>query len=143
MNKKSWIHIKFNRIRMILKINKIIWFLTLVAVLSVIVNNNVFIHTHILPDGRIVEHAHPYDSSDKSPGSKQHHHHTKQEFLLLDNIYHLLKHTHLVFIIILFFFLIVCEYLILKFRTYYSTSIKKTKLSRAPPHLQFSWQSIS
>ena len=40
---------------MILKINKIIWFLTLVAVLSVIVNNNVFIHTHILPDGRIVE----------------------------------------------------------------------------------------
>ena len=137
MNKKSWINIKFNRIRLILKINKIIWFLTLFAVLSIIVNNSIFIHIHILQDGRIVEHAHPYKSSDKSPGSEQHHHHTKQEFLLLDNIYHLLKHTHLFFIIVLFFFLVVCEHLILKFRTYYSTSINKTKLSRAPPHLQF------
>jgi Na+/melibiose symporter-like transporter len=128
---------------MILKINKIIWFLTLVAVLLVIVNNSVFVHTHILQDGRIVEHAHPYNSSDKSPGSKQPHHHSNQEFLLLDNIYHLLKNTHLVFIIVLFFFLIVCEHLNLKFRTYYSTSIKKTKLSRAPPHLQFSLSSVS
>jgi len=143
MNKKSLFHINFNRIRMILKIYKMIWLLTLIAVFSIIVNNSIFIHTHILPDGRIVEHAHPYNSSDKNSDSKQNHHHTKQEFLLLDSIYHLLKRTHFIFVVILFFFSIVCEHLILKFKTSYSASIKKIKLSRAPPRLLFSQWPIS
>ena len=54
-----------------------------VLVLSVgllIVNNVVFLHTHKLPDGSIVVHAHPYNKSDDPAPFKKHNHTSKELF---------------------------------------------------------------
>ena len=73
---------------MIVTLNKTVWSVTLIAVFAILVNNVVFIHTHILPDGRVIEHAHPFNSTDRNSDSQPNHHHTSQEFLLLSFIYH-------------------------------------------------------
>ncbi len=41
-----------------------------------ILNKAVFMHAHIMADGTIVAHAHPYDKSDDSKPFKTHHHTT-------------------------------------------------------------------
>ena len=51
-----------------------------------IANTGIYMHTHVLADGTIVAHSHPYDKSENS-GSSQSHHHTSIEFILLDNLY--------------------------------------------------------
>ncbi len=43
-------------------------------------NNSAFRHQHILPDGQLIEHAHPFQSDSEKSGPG--HHHTKQEFIL-------------------------------------------------------------
>ncbi|MFO7615428.1 MAG: hypothetical protein R6W71_12400 [Bacteroidales bacterium] len=58
-------------------------FLLIMAIGTMIVNNVVFIHEHILPDGTVVTHAHPYD---KSEDPEEKHQHSKAEFVLLDNL---------------------------------------------------------
>ena len=50
-----------------------------------IANREIFIHTHLLADGSIIVHAHPYDKS-KDSESHQTHHHTRVELFLLDNL---------------------------------------------------------
>ena len=57
--------------------------LVIMPLLLILFNNTVYRHHHILPDGRLVEHAHPYkycccESTDQ--GSK--HSHSEREFLL-------------------------------------------------------------
>jgi hypothetical protein len=48
-----------------------------------VLNRAVFTHTHVLDDGTMVVHAHPYDKpSDSSP--TKHHHHSKDEIVLLN-----------------------------------------------------------
>lgn len=43
-----------------------------------IVNKAFFLHVHILNDGTIIEHAHPYDTSNDSSPYKSHHHSNAQ-----------------------------------------------------------------
>ena len=57
--------------------------LLIMVIGSMLVNNNVFIHEHILPDGTAVTHAHPYD---KSENPEEKHQHSKAEFVFLDNL---------------------------------------------------------
>jgi len=50
-----------------------------------IANKSVFMHTHLLADGTIITHSHPYDKSSDSEPFKSHHH-TKVEFVFLQNL---------------------------------------------------------
>ncbi|MCW8803496.1 MAG: hypothetical protein OQK57_03785 [Ignavibacteriaceae bacterium] len=47
--------------------NTIVWKLTLVAAFVIIFNNTIYVNTHILPYGKVVEHAHPFDLTEKIP----------------------------------------------------------------------------
>ena len=53
------------------------------------VNKAVFTHSHILPDGRIIVHAHPYlkhqGKSDKKDKPVRTHHHTPGQYCLLSH----------------------------------------------------------
>jgi len=50
-----------------------------------IINKAIFLHSHILTNGTVISHAHPYQSTDNSKPF-QSHHHTKAAFFLFDNI---------------------------------------------------------
>jgi len=50
-----------------------------------VMNKVVFLHSHKLSDGTVIEHAHPYNKSSDSKPFKSHHH-TKGEFLFFQNI---------------------------------------------------------
>ncbi len=55
----------------------------LVALFTLQVSNRtVFIHSHHLPDGRVVTHAHPYDKGNDKDPYKTHHHSLAQFYLL-------------------------------------------------------------
>lgn len=123
---------------MIVKLNKTVWSVTLIAVFAILVNNAVFEHTHILADGRVVEHAHPFNSAGKNSGSQPNHHHTSQEFLLLSHIYHFFSSAYPLFIVMLFFNGICRKHLLFESKVSYSPNHKRAKSSRAPPQLLFS-----
>lgn len=56
----------------------------LIAV-SLIANKAFFSHIHILPDGKIIVHAHPYSKNNQDNKSKQANHtHTKIDFYVID-----------------------------------------------------------
>lgn len=123
---------------MIIKLNKIVCSFTLAAVLAILVNNTIFIHTHILPDGKVVEHSHPFNSTGKNSDSQPNHHHTSQEILLLSYIYHLFNKSYIPFIVILFFNRTYYQHLLFELKTSYSSSYKKVKSPRSPPQLLLS-----
>jgi hypothetical protein len=59
-----------------------------VLILGLLFNNSVNWHYHQLPNGNVVEHAHPYA---KFPGSDlpfQKHQHSDIEYLILDMVYY-------------------------------------------------------
>jgi len=82
------IRINYNT-RLYRTLKTIITFLLCVVVIFQVINKAVFTHTHLLDDGTMVTHAHPYDKhSDSSP--YKHHHHSKFEitfFLLADLLF--------------------------------------------------------
>lgn len=52
---------------------------------SLLLNQALYTHTHVLPDGSIVSHAHPFNKSQESQGGSSHQHSTL-EFFLLQNL---------------------------------------------------------
>mgnify|MGYP006946287589 CR=1 FL=1 len=57
----------------------------MIAIIScMIVNRAVFMHTHIMANGTVVTHAHPYDKSDHSPFKS--HKHSNSELLFLQQL---------------------------------------------------------
>lgn len=46
----------------------------LLSVGAWVIGKSVFYHTHLLDDGRMVQHSHPYNKSSDSTPFKQHHH---------------------------------------------------------------------
>jgi len=123
----------FCRKVMIRKLNKIVWSISLIGVFAILVNDAVFVHTHILPDGRVIEHAHPYHSTSSSSDPQPNHHHTSQEFLLLSYIYHFFSSAYPLLIVILFFNGILCNYFSIELKTSFSDCCKNVQSSRAPP----------
>lgn len=71
----------------------------LTITLALVYNNAFFTHTHKLPDGTIVQHAHPYQNNSDSQSPFKTHHHTSFEFLLLDNLGVFLVVAGLVFLL--------------------------------------------
>lgn len=51
--------------------------------MSVMIANNVaYLHTHILSDGEIIQHAHPFSKSENSNSGTQHQHSKLEVFML-------------------------------------------------------------
>lgn len=62
----------------------------LIVFLGIILNNTIFVHVHLLEDGKIIVHTHPYNIfasslsvEQKSPSHNTNHSHNKQEFKLI------------------------------------------------------------
>lgn len=69
-------------------LNIIISLLLCTVFLFQVFNKFIYTHTHVLADGTIVSHAHPYNKqADSSPFKK--HYHTKFEFVLLSQLNYL------------------------------------------------------
>lgn len=66
-------------------IQKLIHLLVIFAIGFTILNNAIYLHTHILADGTKYVHAHPFNKSTESDAPVSHNH-TKIEFILLDHI---------------------------------------------------------
>ncbi len=120
------------------KLHRIVWSFTLIATFAIVVNNTIFIHTHILADGRVIEHAHPFKSDGKNSDSQPNHHHTSQEFLLLSHIYHFFGSFYPLFIVIFLFNGICRKFFLIEREVSYSPNHKKVNSSRAPPQLLLS-----
>ncbi len=68
---------------------RLLSFLLIASTLALFWNNAVNWHYHQLPNGIVVEHAHPYSKTPASPGTPfEKHHHSDFEYLILDLIYH-------------------------------------------------------
>ncbi|MBN1300681.1 MAG: hypothetical protein JW995_05655 [Melioribacteraceae bacterium] len=119
-------------------LTKILWHCTLIAVFSILVNNTVFIHTHILPDGRIIQHAHPFNFSGEKSGSQPHHKHTSKEFLLLSYVYELFSNSIIYFIAIVFLLRRISEHSHSGVVKLFPFGIKRVKTPRASPQLLLS-----
>jgi hypothetical protein len=94
-----------------------------------IANRAVFMHTHQLADGTIIEHAHPYDRAHDTNPFKSHHH-TRTELVFLDSFKVLFP--------ILFFLLTVCFSPVSSrplaiTPIHYSSACISLYLGRAPP----------
>lgn len=80
-------------------------FFSIVAIILIgivalqLANKSVYLHSHILPDGRLVAHSHPYDKSADDQPFKSHHH-KQTEFVILElfNLLYLLNLTVLVLV---------------------------------------------
>lgn len=68
-------------------IKRIVAIALLIIVLAISINNSLFIHSHILPDGEVVQHAHPYNTSENPESPYETHHHSSFEILLLNNLF--------------------------------------------------------
>lgn len=51
-----------------------------------LINNIVYQHRHITPEGIVIVHAHPFPH--KADGPSKGHHHTKEEYISLDRFFH-------------------------------------------------------
>lgn len=117
---------------------KILWSCTLIAVFALLVNNTIFIHTHILPDGRAIQHAHPFNLSGEKSGSQPQHTHTSKEYFLLSYVYELFGSSIIYFIVIILFLKSFSKYTHFGEVTFFPHRIKKVKTPRAPPQLLLS-----
>ena len=70
-------------IRILRRYMKFGFVLLLPAYFTILVNSVVNKHTHILPNGFVLTHAHPYDSSDA--GFPKKHHHSEKEFFFFQS----------------------------------------------------------
>ena len=80
---------------------KFIAFLIIGVMGMLIANKAVFIHSHRLNDGTVIEHAHPYSKSTDSKPYKSHHH-TTAELLFFQNLEILFLIVFLTFSLIAF-----------------------------------------
>jgi hypothetical protein len=70
-------------------IKKELAFCLLSLVLVLVVNNSLFTHVHVLENGNLVVHAHPFQKSGQT-GSGIAHSHSAIEFQVLETLHHIL-----------------------------------------------------
>ena len=63
------------------KIHNIFAYIFVLILLLTVINNTFFLHVHHMPDGRIIVHSHPIQSSENTNNAL--HHHTKAELLFI------------------------------------------------------------
>ncbi len=81
LKKSNFIHVRKSTKKWI-NIAKAILGLSIIGML--IVNQSAFVHSHKLPDGTVITHAHPFNKNDSGPFKE--HGHSAAIFLLLDNL---------------------------------------------------------
>ena len=106
--------------------------LILVIIVFMICNNIVWQHIHILPDGTLVTHAHPYSKNTEDSPAKQHHH-TTAEILLLESLAIFIPIAFLTLAFIAFF---QKEIFRLKHIEFGVTNLPLHINGRAPPFIQ-------
>lgn len=57
-----------------------------VQIFLIALNQAMFMHTHRLPDGTTIVHAHPFKTDKGNTGPFQKHHHSKIEFLFFGSV---------------------------------------------------------
>jgi hypothetical protein len=68
---------------------KLLSVVLILSILALFYNNVINRHFHKLPNGIIVEHAHPFNkAASPSDSPFENHHHTNLEYLMLDMVYH-------------------------------------------------------
>ncbi|MGM0625878.1 MAG: hypothetical protein ACQES0_08370 [Bacteroidota bacterium] len=66
-------------------LKKLLCYISIVLVAMLVANRTFYLHTHIMPDGSAVQHAHPFPVQDEKQGNEQHKH-SVFEFLFFDQI---------------------------------------------------------
>jgi len=66
-------------------IMKVVAFMLVTLYAVQIFNNTFYLHTHVLSNGKVLTHAHPYHKSDDS-GSSAMHKHTWEQIVTIENI---------------------------------------------------------
>lgn len=82
------------------KIRSII-FILIPVILLASYNNTAYKHTHILSDGQVITHAHPFSKDNQATGTK--HKHNKVEFMILSLLYNLASLLCILFLALLIF----------------------------------------
>ncbi len=67
-------------------LKRILTYLSIVLIGLMIVNKAVYFHSHILEDGQIIEHAHPFNKSTDNSDKPVNHSHTNFELLILSQL---------------------------------------------------------
>ncbi len=104
-------------------------YILVAVILFTVINNYFFLHTHQLPDGRVITHAHPF-KSDKSSNNVNHQH-SEAELLFI----HLINNLLFTFILLL---ILLLSTLTLSTFYYKKTNLRffhKSCCERAPPIL--------
>lgn len=79
---------------------RLIALLLVFAVAGNTITNALYLHSHRLPDGSVITHAHPFNKTqDKSP--YKHHRHTQVELFLLNHLQLLFGGAMLLFLLVL------------------------------------------
>jgi hypothetical protein len=107
---------------------KNIAFAMITITLLIISNNIFFLHTHVLDDGSIVFHAHPFKKGDNDNG--ENHHHSTYEYIFFKQFQQLLNENFSNYAVII---------PLVNFKFYYScsnyiTTNNSTFFKRGPPH---------
>ena len=68
-------------------LEKILAIALILLIFAITMNNALFVHNHVLPNGEVVQHAHPYSKSDNPGSPYKTHHHSSFEFYLLNNMF--------------------------------------------------------
>ena len=111
------------------QIKKIFAYLIMVLMGLLIINKVIFLHSHILNDGTIITHAHPYQTADDSKPFKSHLH-TKAAFFFFSNIQLLFSSASVALLtFILHNQLTLTVSGVINYACYYSSILK----NRAPP----------
>jgi hypothetical protein len=115
------------------KTKRIVGAVALFFVSFVLLNNIFFVHLHVLSNGQIIEHAHPYRSSQDSRGSSIPHKHSQRDLLALSFVNDLFRLASPVMAAL--FSLVFRSYFIL-IANYIFSVLKRfifNRLSRSPP----------
>lgn len=112
-------------------ITKVVPFIMIGMMLSLIANKTIFYHSHKLENGSVITHAHPYNKTQDSTPFKTHHH-TKTDLLFFESL------DTLFFVLFLIVSILLSlkkkSFLIDKVKDYFSTYYFP-HLGRAPPAL--------
>jgi hypothetical protein len=113
---------------------RLLSFVLILFVMALFFNNAINWHYHRLPNGLVVEHAHPYSKSPFSADSPfARHNHTDFEFLVLGLVYHSGLIVLLAALMLSVFRESIFLPLILRPVPFYSSGNTSLPLLRAPP----------
>ncbi|MBN2350639.1 MAG: hypothetical protein JXJ22_17515 [Bacteroidales bacterium] len=77
-------------------------FLLVSIMVIMVANQAVFTHSHVLSNGQVISHAHPYDKNNDTKPFKSHHH-SKSEILFFENLKTLFPVVFLLLTVFVFF----------------------------------------